>query len=83
MSEVLLVAIFAGAAEGTTSTVFEHRRRHLFGGQRTHPYESRPASSSPSRTGANFLPDGAESRGHHAARSIQPLFTSSAALANT
>jgi len=29
MSEVLVVAIFAGATEGTTSTVFEHRRRHL------------------------------------------------------
>jgi hypothetical protein len=29
MSEVLLIAIFAGATEGTTSAVLEHRRRHL------------------------------------------------------
>lgn len=30
MSEMLLIAIFVGATEGTTSAVFEHRRRHLF-----------------------------------------------------
>ena len=29
MSEMLLVAIFAGATEGTTSMVLAHRRRHL------------------------------------------------------
>lgn len=41
------------------------------------------ASSSPSRAGANFLPDGVASRDHHAARSIWTLFPSSGSLANT
>lgn len=40
------------------------------------------ASSSPSRPRANFLPDGIAGRDHHAARSIRPLCTQSASLAN-
>jgi len=76
MSEMLLVAIFAGATEGTTPTVFEHRWRHLcFGGRRTQPYESRRPSSSSTGTGANFLRDGVPILVHHAARPIRSLFT--------
>ena len=84
MSEGLLVVIFVGATEGTTSTVLEHRRRHLlFGGQGARPYEIAVASSSLSPTGANFLPDGIAGRDHHAARSIRPRCTQLASLANT
>jgi hypothetical protein len=75
MSEVLLVAIFAGT-EGTTSTVFEHRRRHLLSAGDVPSPRVAAVSSSTSRTGANFLhDDGVAILDHHAARSIQSLFT--------
>jgi hypothetical protein len=74
MSEMLLVAIFAGT-EGTTSTVFEHRRRHLLSAGDVPSPRVAPVSSSTSRSGANFLHDGVAILDHHAARSIQSVFT--------
>jgi predicted nuclease of restriction endonuclease-like (RecB) superfamily len=83
MSEMLLVAIFAGATEGTTSTVLEHRRRHLpLAGNVPIP-TNRGGILLAQPDPANFLPDGVASRAHHPARSTRSLFTSSGALANT
>jgi hypothetical protein len=75
MSKMLLVAIFAGATERTTSTVLVHRRRHLLSaGDVPSPRIAAP-SSLLTRPGANFLHDGVASLGHHVARSIRSLFT--------
>jgi hypothetical protein len=75
MSEVLLVAIFAGATEGTTSAVFEHRRRHLLLAGNV-PIPTNRRSILLAQPDRGQLPtDGVASRAHHAARSIRPLFT--------
>jgi hypothetical protein len=69
MSEVLLVAIFAGATKGTTSTVLEAPPASpTSGGQCTHPYESRLHPPRPAGPGPTSYPMASQSAVHLAGR---------------
>src|SRR3982751_2100698 len=72
MSEVLLVAIFAGATKGTTSTVLEAPPASpTSGGQCTHPYESRLHPPRPAGPGPTSYPMASRSASACSARPRQ------------